>query len=424
MEHTYLIYIALILISTKILGIITGKLEMPRVVGALLAGLLFGPMCLNVLHETEFLTILASLGVIMIMFSAGLTTDLNELKQTGKAGFLVAILGVVFPLAGGTALAYLFNSGAGQQIMLENIFIGIILTATSVSITVETLKELGKLSTKVGNTILAAALIDDVLGLICLTLITSVTGASVNIFVVLLKIVLFFILMILVGFIINKGITWYSNKVSGKNLQRFSIFAVVICLVFAYVGEEFFGVADIIGAFAAGLIIASTPKSQYIQSKITPLSYLLLTPIFFASIGLKIEIPEMEISIILFAICLVIMAILSKLIGCGIGAKICGFKTKQCVQIGFGMACRGEVALIVANKGMSMGLLPSQFFGPIVIMVVCAAVFTPVLLRMVFKKDEAYQDLEQSNLAELFEEQEQIETITSDIIDRHNKIKK
>ena len=168
MSYHYLVDIALILVSTKVLGILTKRLQMPQVVGALLAGLIMGPACLNIIHSTEFLSQVSELGVIVMMFTAGLGTSLDDLKQTGKTGFMVALCGVLIPLLGGAVLAAFFNDSGSANALMQNIFIGVVLTATSVSITVETLKEMGKLSTVVGNTILAAALIDDVLGLICL----------------------------------------------------------------------------------------------------------------------------------------------------------------------------------------------------------------------------------------------------------------
>ena len=320
----------------------------------MVAGLILGPAVLNVLQETEFLQQISELGVIVIMFTAGIGTDIQELKNTGKAGFLVALCGVLVPLVMGAGLAYFFNRGEFAHpgnVWIQNFFIGVILTATSVSITVEALREMGKLTTKVGNTILAAALIDDVLGLIALTIITSMAGDGVSLGLVFLKIILFFVVTTLVGVLACKALNWYAGILGDRDLQRFPVIAFVLCLVMAYSAEHFFGVADIIGAFAAGLVISCTPKAKYIESRFSPLSYLLLTPIFFASIGIKVTLPEMDWKIVLFSILMVVVAVLSKLIGCGLGAKICGFNMHQCVQIGVGMACRGDVALIVADKG-------------------------------------------------------------------------
>ena len=424
MSYHYLLDIALILISTKVFGLLTRRIQLPQVVGALVAGLVFGPACLGWLSATDFLTQMSELGVIVIMFTAGVGTDLKELKQTGKAGMAVATCGVVIPLVLGAGLMALFNRGDlayDGSAMLQNIFMGTILTATSVSITVETLKEIGKLSTKVGNTILAAALIDDVLGLVCLTIVTSMAGADVSIALVLLKIVAFFVFAAVAGVIAVKLFRKYDARVADRNLRRFPIAAFVLCLVMAYAAEELFGVADIIGAFAAGLVIANTPKAKYIESKFAPLSYLLLTPIFFAGIGIKVELPEMTPQLVLFAVLLAVTAILSKIIGCGLGAKVCGFGMRQCVQVGCGMACRGEVALIVANKGMAMGLLNPALFGPVIIMVVCCAVFTPIMLKAAFRGEEKYAGLEQSGLAESYDMAEQMDIVSERLIQAEAK---
>ena len=315
---------------------------------------------------------------------------------------------------------FFFNTGElampGNK-LLQDLFLGTVLTATSVSITVETLKELGKLSTKVGNAILAAALIDDVLGLVCLTVVTSMAGADVNIVLVLAKIVLFFLFAGVLGVAASKLLNWYETKVRNRDLRRYPILAFVLCLFMAWAAEEWFGVADIIGAFAAGLIVATTPKGAYTASKFTPLAYLLLTPVFFANLGIGVELPNMDAMILLFTIALVVVGIGSKLIGCGLGAKLCGFKGRQCVQVGCGMACRGEVALIVANKGMAMNIVNPIFFGPIIILVVCCAVFTPIMLKVAFKGENAYEGMEESTLAETFQLSDQVDEVTARLIE-------
>lgn len=423
MSYHYLVDIALILLSTKILGVITKRFQMPQVVGALLAGLIMGPALLNIIHSTEFLTQVSELGVIVMMFTAGLGTNLDDLKQTGKAGFCVALCGVIVPWIGGSLLAFFFNDSTASNVLMQNVFIGVILTATSVSITVETLKEMGKLSTVVGNTILAAALIDDILGLIALTVVTSLGGSSdSNLLIVLLKIVGFFVFVVVVGMLVKKGMDWYVQNVHSTDLQRYPIFAFVLCLVMAYCAEEFFGVADITGSFAAGVIISTTAKSKYIEVKFAPLSYLLLTPIFFASIGLKVELPEMSGKVILFAVLLSIVAVLTKIVGCGLGAKLCGLNNKQCEQVGIGMVCRGEVALIVADKGSALGLMPDAFFAPVIIMVVVSTVVTPILLKFAFRESNAYEELQESALVDRYEEAEQLDYIAESLISANDRI--
>ena len=390
LSYKYLLDIAIILLSTKIFGLISRKFKMPQVVGALLAGVILGPALLDILHETDFIHKMAELGVIVLMFTAGLEADIKELKKTGKAAFVIAILGVIIPLIGGFAVAYLYNSNNSvidNKQLLQNIFIGVIITATSVSITVETLKELGKLNSKSGNTILGAALIDDILGVILLTLITSVADSSISLSTVSLKIIAFFIFSGIVGVIFNKLFKLWFSKYD-KDLRRFIIVAFALCLILSYVAEEFFGVADITGAFIAGLIISNTEKTKYINSRFETLSYMILSPIFFASIGIKVEIGDMTINMIVFTIILLVISILSKILGCSIGAKLFKYTNREALQIGTGMISRGEVALIVANKGMAVGLLSSAFLTPIVIVVVITTVITPVLLEFVYAKNK------------------------------------
>ena len=417
MSYHYLLDLALILLSTKLLGIVTGKFQMPRVVGALLAGLILGPAALNILSETAFLTQLIELGVIVILFTAGMGTDLRELRSAGKAGFLVALCGVLVPMVMGTGFGWLAGKMGwlpGNS-FLENIFLGTVLTATSVSITVETLKELGHLDTKVGSTILAAALIDDVLGLVALTVVSSLAGSGNSLPLVLLKIVLFFVFAVAAAY---GGIRLFRRIIASahqKNLRRYPVFAFVLCLLLAYCAEEFFGVADIIGAFVAGLVVACTPKADYIRSKFEPLSYLLLTPVFFAGIGIKVELPQLNGTLVAFSLLLLAVAIMSKIIGCGLGARLCGFDAQECLQVGCGMACRGEVALIVANRGLSMGALSQAMMTPIVITVVGCAVLTPILLKLCFS-GQPRGTVAGSTLADRYHKAEQLEQMSDEML--------
>ncbi len=389
-SYNFLLDLAIILLFTKLLGITTTKVRMPQVVGALLAGLLLGPAVFGIMEETDFLRTVAELGVIVLMFSAGLETDIKELKKSGKASLVIAVCGVIVPIAGGFLCAWFFNkpdmiqSDASCSIMLQNIFIGVILTATSVSITVETLKELGRLKTHSGNAILGAAIIDDILGIIALTIITSVADPSVRIIIVLAKIVGFFVFAIVAGFLFYKIYQYWTSS-ADKMRHRHVIAAFVFCLLMAYLSERLFGVADITGAYIAGLIISNTGKSEYMLGKFDVVSFLLLSPVFFANIGLSVTIPKMTPDIILFTLVLVVAAILTKVIGCGLGAKMCGYQSNQCKRIGVGMVSRGEVALIVASKGIAVGLLGSAFVGPVVIMVVITTIITPILLKVVYK---------------------------------------
>ena len=392
LSYEFLFDLALILISTKLFGLITKKVRMPQVVGALVAGVILGPAVLNVLSETEFIQKLAELGVIVLMFTAGLETDINQLKKTGKASFIIAVLGVIIPLAVGFFIASIFNKGNDVNTILQNVFIGIILTATSVSITVETLKEMGKLNTRAGNAILGAAIIDDILGIIALTITTSLADPSINVIIVLAKIVMFFIFAGFAGYLFHWAFIKLDERYQ-RDLRRFVIIAFVFCLLLSFCAEEFFGVADITGAFIAGLVISDSNRSKYLNSRFETLSYMLLSPIFFASIGIKVQLTAMTKTIFIFAILLLIVAILSKVFGCALGAKLCKYSNREAIQIGTGMISRGEVALIVANKGISMGLMLPEFLAPVVIVVVVTTIVTPILLKVVFNNKSKSVDL-------------------------------
>ncbi len=412
--YQYLFDLALILLSTKLFGLLTKRFNMPQVVGALLAGVILGPACLGIMGETAFIKEVAEIGVIVLMFCAGMETDIQELKNSGKASFVIALAGVLIPIAGGFVVAYFFNrpgmieSDAAGSVFLQNMFIGVILTATSVSITVETLKEIGKLKTSSGNAILGAAIIDDILGIIALTVITSMADPSVNIAAVLLKIVAFFAFAVVAGFLFYKFYaTWFEK--SGKGMHRHSIVVFVFCLLMSYVAEEWFGVADITGAFIAGLIISCTQKTKYVAPKFDTLSYLLLSPVFFASIGLKVVLPNMNGTLIWFAVILTVVAVLTKIVGCGLGAKLCRYNGKDSIRIGVGMISRGEVALIVASKGEAVGLLGTNFLGPVVIVVLITTIITPILLKIVYKDAEDEKGISEGNggFAENYEKLEE-----------------
>ena len=423
-SYKYLLDIALILISTKILGLLTRRIQLPQVVGALIAGLLLGPACFGVLQETDFIKNIAEIGVIVLMFAAGLETDVQELKKTGLASFIIALLGVIVPLNGGYFVATIYNPVTDQQTMLQNIFVGVVLTATSVSITVETLKELGKLSTKTGNAILGAALIDDVLGIIALTVISSFAGSDVSLWVILLKILGFFIFCGVVAFLFIKFVNPWINKYK-KDLRRFVILAFAFCLLMSFSAEYFFGVSDITGAFVAGLILSNNKKTSYMLNRFDTVSYVLLSPVFFASVGLKVTFSNMSATVVVLTVLLLVVAILSKMIGCGLGAKICKYTNLQSVKIGIGMISRGEVALIVATKGMSMGLMKDEFFAPLVLVVVATTIVTPILLKLAYKYQASREaDVPMaSSLVDKVEERNDLEKITQNAANMHEEMK-
>ncbi|MGO5173870.1 cation:proton antiporter [Ruminococcus sp. LCP21S3_E8] len=400
-SYSYLLVLAAILLTTKLLGLFSRWVRLPQVLGALVAGVILGPVVNAIVGwstvdgffsqaagSDQLFGMLSELGVIVLMFGAGLETDVQEMKKCGKASLIIAVIGVVTPLIFGAGASYFFiDDPNSQERLLKSIFIGVVLTATSVSITVETLKELGKLNTPASNAILGAAIIDDVLGIIALTIITSFKSKDVNIWFVLIKIVLFFIFAAILGFIMLKIYKWM-NKHTSRDSRRHVIIAFAYCLVSSFVAEVFFGVADITGAYVAGLVLSMTNRKRYLVNRFSTLSYMLLSPIFFACIGLTIEMPELTVSLLIFAILITIVAVATKLFGCALGGKICGYSTRECFQIGAGMISRGEVALIVAKKGESCGLMDPKLFGPLVIVVVLTTIIAPIILKILFAKDK------------------------------------
>ena len=400
-SYAYLLQIAIILLATKLLGLVTKRISLPQVVGALAAGIILGPMLLDVVERNSLISNLAELGVIVLMFSAGLETDLQELKKAGLASFVIALLGVLVPLGGGFFLAHFFNTEQDPEmssLFWQNMFIGVIMTATSVSITVETLKELGVLNSRAGNAILGAAVIDDILGIIALTVIISLGGKTGEeggektfgsfadgVLTVFINILAFFIFAIAAAVIYHK---WFKKwrEASATNLRRHIIVTFAFCLILSFCAEVFFGVADITGSFVAGLAVSGLRRNEYVVSRFNTLSYMLLSPIFFANIGLAMTLKGLNGKLVLFMVLLMIVALISKVIGCGLGAKIMRYTNKESLQIGIGMISRGEVALIVASKGAAVGLMSEKYMTPIVIMVVFTTIITPILLKFVFPK--------------------------------------
>lgn len=408
--------------STKIFSIISRRAQLPQVVGALMAGLFFGPAVLGALSMKIFgmqfclmpsplLSRLAELGVIVIMFTAGMETNIQDLRASGKAGFVVALTGVIVPLAMGAGLMYFFEPNVS---MTSAVFVGAVLTATSVSITVETLKELGRMATKSGNTILAAALIDDILGLICLTIITGMAGEQVNLTLVFMKILGFVGFVVIMGLMFYSFMSWSDKAQGAKNLRRYPVMGFALCLFMAWAAETVFGIADIIGAFSAGMIIAVSPKGSYIASKFDTIAYLLLTPVFFANIGLEVTIPNMSLSLLLFTIALVVVSVISKLGGCGLGARLCGLDNRESYQIGMGMVCRGEVALIVADKGLEMNVINEAYMGPIIIMIIICTIITPIFLKGAFHGEK---DTKEHGLADQFTLSDRLDEVTSSMFE-------
>lgn len=394
--ETYLVLkdLAIIIIAAKVCGIIARKLHAPQVVGQIIAGLLIGPCVLGFVSQTDFLMQMAEVGVILLMFSAGLETDLKELLKTGPVAFLIACAGVFVPLVLGAVLYMAFYGFApwGSEEFYKAVFVGTILTATSVSITVQALKDMGKLKGKVGTTILSAAIIDDVIGIIVLTFVIGFKNPDSSVSSVIISTILFFVLAVGVGFISYKIFKLVDKRY--PHTRRIPIAGLAYCFILSYVAEKYFGIADITGAYVAGIILCSIDDSSYIESKVDINSYMLFGPIFFASIGLKTNIDNITVGILLFSIGFVIVGLLGKIIGCGLMAKACKFNWHDSVKIGVGMMTRGEVALIVAQKGLSAGLLEPVYFTSVILLIIVSSIATPIVLKFLYSKDKEPEEVQ------------------------------
>lgn len=378
--------LAIIIVFAKFFGVLARKCKAPQVVGEIIAGLLIGPSMLGLVQQTDFLAGMAEVGVVLLMFSAGLDTNLKELMKTGPIAFLIACAGVFVPLAGGTLLYMGFYGVApwGSEEFYKALFIGVIMTATSVSITVQSLREMGKLKGKVGTTILSAAIIDDVIGIIVLTFVVGFKNPDSNPGKVIINTVLFFVMAFVVGIILYKLFKGFDERY--PHTRRIPIMSLALCFFFAYAAEHYFGIADITGAYVAGIILCSIRDSSYIEEKMEVSSYMIFGPVFFASIGLKTNIDNVNGEILLFSLGFVIVALLCKIIGCGLMAKICRFRTQDCLKIGVGMMTRGEVALIVAQKGLSVGLLTPVYFTSVILLIIVSSIATPIILKILYSK--------------------------------------
>lgn len=405
--YEILLPLALILCLTKLLGLGAHRIGLPAVIGMLIAGLLIGLLKFipsEKFHELFFgenirawLSVFAKIGVVLIMFSTGLGTDLKMLKASGTASVVITTFGVLFPMAFGALVAWAFHIGTS---LLSNLFYGAILTATSVSVTVAALKELGKLETKVGTSIVAAAVIDDVIGIIVLSVLTGFTseptedaGSFLPVWwenaawwLVILKIVCFFVIAVFVGLFLRKRFNKIENKYPHN--RRVPILAICVCFLYAYVAEKIFGVADITGAYVAGLILGGTLReTPYVEVKTDVLGYMFFSPVFFATIGMNLDFSGFTGAFAAFGLCYVVAAIAGKLIGCGAAAKLCRFSNKDSFRIGCGMMVRAEVVLICTDKGISSGLVSPAVYPFVFLIIILTSVLAPLLLKISYKNE-------------------------------------
>jgi len=391
----YLVFrsLAIIIIAAKIFGLGARKLKAPQVAGEIVAGILIGPSVLGLVQYSDFLGQMSEIGVMILMFTAGLETRISELKKTGAKAFAIACAGVFIPLVLGTLLYFGFYGTApwGSEEFYKAVFIGLILTATSVGITVEALKELGKLSETVGTTIMSAAIIDDVIGIIVLTMVIGFKDPSQKVGRTLLMTGLFFVFCIAFGYVVYRLFKIYDRK--HRHTRRIPIIGLAMCFGLSYIAERYFGVADITGAFIAGVILSSLKDSDYISRKMDISSYMIFGPVFFASIGIQNDLSSFNMGILLFSLAFVAVGMGAKVIGCGTVARVCGFKGKDALKIGCGMMTRGEVALIVAQRGFTIGVLDPAYSTSVIFLIIISSITTPILLKILYndkseKKEE------------------------------------
>ncbi|MED1467811.1 cation:proton antiporter [Bacillus salipaludis] len=370
--------LAIILFASKIAGEISVRLGQPSVLGKLLIGIILGPAVLGLVSETKTLEEISQIGVILLMFIAGLETDLDEFKRAGKASTLVGISGIIVPLFGGYFAGLLMH-----MTTIEAMFLGLLLSATSVSISVQALKELNQLKSKEGSAILGAAVIDDVVVIIALAFLMSMAGGEVHLGMMIVKKILYFAGAILAAW---KLVPWLLKKFAPlKVTESIVAAALIICFLYAYIAE-LTGVAAIIGAYIAGIAISLTDYKHEVFEKIETISYSIFVPVFFASIGIAATFDGMTKNIGLIMV-LSILAILTKFIGAAWGAKMARFSWKGSFGIGAAMVSRGEVALIIASIGLEAKLINQELFSVLIVVVLITTIITPIMMKWFFKND-------------------------------------
>lgn len=366
------------------------------IVAGLLIGLISYIPNQDILNETtqEGLGFLSKIGAILILFSAGLETDLKQIKSVGGPAVIITVAGVIVPMGLGFLVATLCNGGFANlthDALLTNLFYGTILTATSVGITVQTLREMGKLNSRVGSTIVAAAIIDDVLGIIVLSFVLALKGnggEAVNPWIVVLKTVGYFAVIAVLSFVASKAFKWLDNRFEHHRLVP--IFSLAFCFIIAYLSEKYFGIADITGAYIVGLILSTNNESGYIERKTDILSYMLFVPVFFANIGISTKFESISGSFALFGCLFIIAGIIGKLIGCGIAAKCCKYSFSDSVKIGVGMMARAEVCLVTASKGT--GIIDNNIMPFIVILIIITSLLSPIFLKLIYNHDKKKEE--------------------------------
>ena len=384
-----LLALTIIITAAKTGGWVSQKLRQPTVLGELLIGLLLGPSVLDLLHAQIFsdpnlpetVQHLAELGVICLMFVAGLEIDLGEMRRAGRVSMAAGGVGVMVPLILGAIAAVPFG-----YVGIDALFIGIIFTATSVSISAQTLIELGVLRSREGIALLGAAVIDDVLVILLLSIFTALTsgnGGGIEVLAALIKMALYLTATALIGlFILPRVAGWVHRQPISEGLIAL---VLVAAMSFAWSAEVIGGLAAITGAFIAGVGLARSPLRAEIERGMHTITYALLVPIFFVSIGLQANARLITANDLPFALTTILVAIASKIIGAGLGARWGGFTARESLRVGVGMVSRGEVGLIVAGVGIQAGLIAQDTFAIVVIVVLITTLVTPLLLRWAYR---------------------------------------
>lgn len=389
--------LAILLVLSKMLMKVCGKIGLPSVIGMLLAGVFMG-FIKYIPGQTVFTDVtmtgfgfIAKIGVVLILFSSGLETELSKIKKIGGSALIITCAGVLVPMALGFVVAVLFHGGfAGltKDTALTCLFYGTILTATSVSISVQTLRELGKLDTTVGTTIVTAAIIDDILGIVVLSFVLAMkdesTGASP--LIIVLKTIAYFAVISVIAFIASKAFKALDKRFPHHRLIPIS--SLALCFLVAYISERYFGIADITGAYVVGLILSTNSDSKYIDAKADILGYMIFVPVFFGNIGISTEFSSLNMDILFFGLLFVLVGMVGKVVGCGLTARACGYNTRDSLKIGVGMMARAEVALVTAQKGVEFGVIDNSIMPFIVILIIITSFTTPIILQNLYKNEK------------------------------------
>jgi Kef-type K+ transport system membrane component KefB len=374
---TLLILIACLLIAAKVAGWLCHRLRLPAVLGQLLVGIIAGPSLLGWVHLDPVLNSFADIGVILLMFIAGLETDMKQMRRVGGAAFVSASMGVILPFVAGTVFALVVL----KYSLPVSLFLGTLLTATSVSISAQTLKDLGKLTTKAGTTILGAAVIDDVLGLILLSLILAFTLGQNPVWAIM-RMLIYFPIAYLLGHYGFPALSRWLPRLLALEARIGLVLALV--LLYAWSAESLGDVAAITGAYIAGILVTRTEMREWVHDGISKMGYALFIPLFCVYVGIEANFRNEGHIPLFLLVGFIGVAIVTKVVGCGGGALMCRFSAHDALVVGVGMISRGEVALITASIGLQAGLITPSLFSMVILISLVTTLITPLLLKLVY----------------------------------------